>query len=178
MDELAPGLWRWTAACGGPGGWERDVASAAVASDGVLVVVDPLHERNAREVAARYGAAVRASDVACSRLRCEAEPIGDAFPGLVALPLGGVDGDGLLLRLPGHVTLVAEEALTGTAEGLRTSASPKLVSRDAWRASLDALLEPPVERVLPAHGPPALERGREAIAAALARPDWSAERPR
>ena len=49
MRELAPALWRWTAAHpdwkpedGGPDGWERDVGCIAWDADDRLVLIDPL----------------------------------------------------------------------------------------------------------------------------------------
>ena len=49
MQELRPGLWRWTArhpdwtpAEGGPGGWEQDVACLYYEAPDAVVVIDPL----------------------------------------------------------------------------------------------------------------------------------------
>jgi glyoxylase-like metal-dependent hydrolase (beta-lactamase superfamily II) len=49
VDELRPGLWRWTAThpewtpeAGGEDGWEPEVSSYAVQEAGTLVLIDPL----------------------------------------------------------------------------------------------------------------------------------------
>src|SRR5215212_9729091 len=50
MDELRPGLWRWTAVhpawepaeAETPGDWPREVGAVAYAAPGALVLIDPL----------------------------------------------------------------------------------------------------------------------------------------
>ena len=49
VEELAPGLWRWTTAHpdwapeqGGPEGWEREVASVYCEAGGDVLLIDPL----------------------------------------------------------------------------------------------------------------------------------------
>jgi hypothetical protein len=88
MDELAPGLWTWTAPHpewtpedGGPEGWEQEVRSYALDAGDALVLFDPLvdpgeiqelaarrpvvailtcpwHRRSSAELVARLGAVV------------------------------------------------------------------------------------------------------------------------
>jgi glyoxylase-like metal-dependent hydrolase (beta-lactamase superfamily II) len=90
VEELRPGLWRWTAphpdwtpAEGGPDGWEQEVGSYAYDAGGCLVVIDALeppslveelaagkelvallttagHRRSAKQLAEELGATVYA----------------------------------------------------------------------------------------------------------------------
>ena len=54
MEELAGGLWRWTARHGDwhPGEWGAEVASFALDADGVTLLVDPLLPEGDSEVLA------------------------------------------------------------------------------------------------------------------------------
>jgi glyoxylase-like metal-dependent hydrolase (beta-lactamase superfamily II) len=70
--------------------------------------------------------------------------------------------------LPAHRALVTAEVLAGAGGGLRVCPSPALADGSRLASCLRLVLKLPVEVVLPAHGEPVLERGREAIAAALA----------
>jgi glyoxylase-like metal-dependent hydrolase (beta-lactamase superfamily II) len=183
----------------GPGGWDRDVASAAFQSRESLVLVDPLvaddwsaldalaagrpvavvlaaawHERSSAEAARRYGATVFVHEAGQHRVKGPSVAVteGEVLPSVEVLSVAGADEGEVALWLPTERTLITAEVLVGTPEGLRVSESPALRSRDelwAWVGQLEAL---PVERVLPSHGTPALESGREELAAALQRPPW------
>ena len=59
------------------------------------------------------------------------------------------------------------EFFLGTDNGLQVLPSPGTHDRGAFAASLDQLRSLSIERVLVAHGPPVLERGEDAIRAAL-----------
>jgi glyoxylase-like metal-dependent hydrolase (beta-lactamase superfamily II) len=186
VQELAPGLWRWTA----PhpdwregADWPRDVGCVYYEAPDAVVLFDPQlpreretflsaldrdvgrlgrpvailltvpwHARSAEELAERYSAR-----------------LGGAVTGVVELPYPDLGES--VYWLPEHATLVVGESLVG-ADGGRLAPCP-----EAWlagkpcrdvRASLRTLLELPVERILVSHGEPVLERGREALASALA----------
>jgi hypothetical protein len=75
--------------------------------------------------------------------------------------------------LPEHRTLVPGDRLIGSSGGgLRMCPESWLgglpVGVPELRAALRPLLDLPIERVLVSHGEPVLERGREAVARALA----------
>jgi hypothetical protein len=188
----------WRPGMEGPGGWERDVASVAVRAGDRTILVDPLiegdwaalddvvagkpvvilltaawHERSSAAVAERYAAEVLVHETGLPRLKCRARemPMGEVVPGVEALPVPGDEGE-VVLWLSTQRALVSAEVLTGSSEGLRIAESPLLQSRDELRAWIAALARLPVEMVLPSHGPPVLENGRDAIAAALDQPPW------
>jgi glyoxylase-like metal-dependent hydrolase (beta-lactamase superfamily II) len=78
--------------------------------------------------------------------------------------------DIVLRRLSGsarQVTHVVAEFFAGTSAGLRVCPSPATRDFGAFMASLDELRRLSIERVLVAHGPPILEGGSDAIAAAV-----------
>lgn len=194
MDELAPGLWRWTARHpdaeedpkpGSPADWPPEVGSVSYAIDDVLVLIDPLvpddvwpqldelardrrvlvlttigwHRRSRDEVVERYGAST-------SRAR-------RSLPTqVVPIPLRGAGET--MFWLPEVRTLVPGDRLLGDGDG------GVRVCPDSWlrylkgidgtqlRVLLAPLLDLPVERVLCSHGEPVQERGRDALARALA----------
>lgn len=185
---------------GGPGGWEREVASVAFLSTEGLVLVDPLiehswtdldglvddhpvtvlltapwHERSTSKVVARYGAEVFAHQAGLARLShssAQAITEGEFMQGIEVFPVAGSDDGEVVLWLPSEATLIAADVLTGTPGGLRVTESPELRSRIELRSWLGRLAELPLVRVLPAHGPPVLHDGRDQLVAALHRPPW------
>lgn len=231
VERIAKGLWRWTAPHpewtedkGGPGGWERDVASVYVEGDDAVVLIDPLvpgegadrarffgaldrdldrlpslplaivvscvwHRRSAADLAARYasrkGTVVLAHAEAGPFLsEIEVRPFRETDPlpgGLAAFRAEGTDPLELVLHVPRHETLVAADVLLGAGEGALRLCPPAwlaegLEGRDRHetqlRPSLRRLLALPISRVLPSHGAPVLENGRDALAAALDAPPW------
>ncbi len=186
IEEIRPGLKRWA----GPhpefdpteGNLDTsytDVASALFHADDTLVFIDPLvpdelwqeldaevkqsgkpvvvlttiyfHERHRDEVARRYGGRV-----------------GGAVAGVRAL--SAERADEVAYWLEGPRAVVFGDAVLGDQDGgLRITPwarSPE--GLEQTRQALLALLELPVEVVLPAHGEPVLSNGREALARALA----------
>jgi glyoxylase-like metal-dependent hydrolase (beta-lactamase superfamily II) len=188
VAELAPGLWRWTARhpewtpaddCE----WDPEVGCVYAEIAGRIVTIDPLvpsepserdrfwlaldrdverlgspvvltttvdHIRSAAAIVERYGVAGRAPagvQAFSTALRGEIiywlEPYRALVPGDVLL---GDDDSG--------VRVCPDDWLEGA-------------DRDAVRASLQPLLELPVERILVSHGVPVLSGGHEALSRAL-----------
>lgn len=179
LERIADGLWRWTAVHPEwkPGeGWDPEVACVYAEEPDAIVLIDPLvpgedeerfwraldrdvgrlarpvavlltshwHERSAREVEARYEAT--------------REPPG----GVQTIP---VSHEEVVYWLAVYSALVAGDALLGGPDGLRLQ-PPEWLDGDypAFVAAVGGLLELPVERVLPSHGPAVVEQGREALA--------------
>jgi hypothetical protein len=195
MDELAPGLWRWTARHpdaeeapkpGSPADWPPEVGSVAYVADDTLVLIDPLVpdevwplldelSRDRRVlVLTTIGwhrrsreAVVERYDASTSRARK------DLLSQVVPIPLRGAGET--MFWLPEVRALVPGDRLLGDgAGGVR-------VCPDSWlrylRGSIDGsqlrtllapLLDLPVERVLTSHGEPVLSDGHEALRRALA----------
>jgi glyoxylase-like metal-dependent hydrolase (beta-lactamase superfamily II) len=186
IEEIRPGLKRWA----GPhpefdpreGKLDEsyiDVASALFHGEEALVLFDPLvpdelwpeldaevrqsekpvvvlttiffHERNRDDVARRYGARI-GGEVA--GIRAFSAERGDEHAFWLEHPRAVVFGDAILGDQQGGLRLTP---WAKNAEGLERT-----------RRALLALLDLPVEIVLPAHGDPVLANGREALARALA----------
>jgi len=195
LQQLAPGLWRWTARHpdaeedpkpGSPADWPAEVGSVAYAIGDALVLIDPLvpddlwpqldelalgrrvlvlttigwHRRSRDEVVRRYNAST-------SRARKNLPS------GVIPIPLRGAGET--MVWLPDVRTLVPGDRLLGDGEG------GVRVCPDSWlrylkrsiegpqlRVLLAPLLDLPMERILTSHGEPVLERGRDALARALA----------
>jgi len=194
MDELAPGLWRWTArhpeavadpVPGSPADWASDVGSVAYVADNVLVLIDPLVpdelwpelDELARDRRAIVVTTIdfhrRSRGAVVERYRASTSKARKSLPsGIVPIPLRGAGET--MVWLPEVATLVPGDRLLGDDNGgLR-------VCPDSWLrylrnppdgAGLKVLLRPlldlPVERVLVSHGEPVLSGGRAALAAAL-----------
>ena len=195
VAALRPGLWRWTArhpawrdgADWGPDvgcvyfeaaeavvlvdpqvpdgkdearfwrALERDVARVALPV--AVVLTAPWHRRSADTIVARYDASVWSAADADAGLPA----------GLEAYPIPPREEAQVALFLPEHRALVTAEILTGTPGGLAVLPSPQLADHDQLRLALERLAALDVEIVLPAHGPPVLAGGADAIATALRR---------
>jgi glyoxylase-like metal-dependent hydrolase (beta-lactamase superfamily II) len=196
VQELAPGLFTWTAlhpewtpASGGPDGWEQEVRCYALDAGEVLVLIDPLdppaelrdagkdsvvvltvwaHERSAAEL----GAPVLVPAASVERIETAAQP----YEAGATLP-GGIEAkptpypDEALLWLPGHRALVSGDLLLG---------SPPRICPESWLShgnrvtvaeALRPLLDLPIERFLPTHGDPVLADARAALAEAFGQSD-------
>lgn len=154
-DDLDPSGWTWL--------------DEAVSTPRVLVAVlltVPWHERSTREVVERYGARVWMERRA--RARTGDVPALDAIPeGIRVFTPRGMSEGQVAFLIRQERTLVVGEFFLGTASGLRVCPSPETTNMREFVDSLGELKRLPIERVLVAHGPPVLERGSEAIAAAL-----------
>lgn len=189
MEEIAPGLRRWTAR---HPDWEEDVASLALESDDGLILIDPLdpprgvrspdhvlltvfwHHRSTADLKAKHvwsPGSVRA-------LGNRGVEVTDVFGAGDALP-GGVQAFQTARRneavywLPKQRALVAGDVLLGAGAKPRATDDPLRLCPERWlgartthedlRASLAPLLELPVSRVLVSHGEPILRHGRRAL---------------
>jgi hypothetical protein len=189
-DELAPGIWRWTAEhpeWKASEGWEPEVACFYVEADDATLLVDPLVpqgadgeqfwqsldadvERRGRPVAVLLTGAWhrRSADAVAARYGATIHVAGeDELPNGVESRPAGSAGD-TALWLPSHRALAVGDALISVGGELCL-----------WGAgddlqSVRALLELPVEHVLVAHGDH-LPGGVELIAAALERPPHPAD---
>ena len=185
VAEITPGLWRWTArppawTTAEEGEWDPDVGCVYAEIDGGIALVDPLvpddherfwraldrdverlgapivlttsndHTRSAAEIAARYGSG------------------GAASAGVTAFPTA-YHGE-IVYWLEPYAALVPGDVLLGADDGgARVCPDSWLegVPREVVLASLQPLLELPVERILVSHGEPVLADGRAALARAL-----------
>jgi glyoxylase-like metal-dependent hydrolase (beta-lactamase superfamily II) len=187
VDQLAPGLWRWTA----PhpdwtegDDWEREVGCVYYEAPEATVLIDPLvppaadrdrfFEALDRDVE-RRGLAV-AIVLTCEWHGRSAQELaerygatGEARRGLEAHELPEIEER--VWWIPEHGALVPGDVLLGDgAGGLRVCPDSWLGERsshESIRAALHPLLDLPVERVLVSHGEPVLEGGRHALERAL-----------
>jgi glyoxylase-like metal-dependent hydrolase (beta-lactamase superfamily II) len=191
VQELAPGLWRWTGLHpdwtpdeGGPEGWEQEVGCVYYEAPGAVVLIDPLvppedEERFWRALdrdVERAGKPVhvvvtvhwhgRSSDTVAERYGAK---VGGELP-------EGVEGrDAVrfketILWIAEHRALVFGDVVLGAEEGgVRLCPESWLegTPHAELKAALRPLLELPVERLLVSHGEPVLEGGHAALAAAL-----------
>jgi glyoxylase-like metal-dependent hydrolase (beta-lactamase superfamily II) len=195
LNELEPGLWRWTAIHpeatqdpqpGSPADWPAEVGSVAYAIDDTLVLIDPLVPdelwprldelaQGRRKVIAltTLGFHGRSRKEVVQRYDASTSRARRNLPSNV-IPIPIRRAGETMFWLPDVRTLVPGDRLLGDDNGgLR-------VCPDSWlrylssgltgaelRVTLQSLLDLPVERVLTSHGEPVLTRGREALAAAL-----------
>jgi hypothetical protein len=194
LQEVAPGLWRWTAIHpeaeenpepGSPADWPAEVGSVAYAVDDTLVMIDPLVPEEvwpeldelARGrkviVLTTLGFHRRSRDEVAQRYDASTSRARSNLPSNV-IPIPVRRAGETMFWLPDVSTLVPGDRLLGDeAGGVR-------VCPDSWlgylkpgltgaelRVTLQPLLDLPVERVLTSHGEPVLTGGREALARAL-----------
>lgn len=180
---VTDGLWRWSARHPEwkPGeGWDADVWCVYAETAEAVVLIDPLvpsdeperfwraldrdverlglpvavlltcswHARSAAEVTARYGATA------------------DPPAGVETIPVWSQE---VVFWLPGHSALVAGDALLPVDGALALQPESWLDGEPyaPFVQAVELLLELPVERVLPSHGPAVLEHGRAAIERAV-----------
>jgi glyoxylase-like metal-dependent hydrolase (beta-lactamase superfamily II) len=191
VDEIAPGLWRWTGlhpawtpAEGGPDGWEQEVGSVYFEAPDAVVVFDPLVPPEDRERflealdrdVERTGKPLTVLLTTESHGRSADELVGryggvrspDALPtGVEAIDTGW--GGELLYWLPGPRTLVAGDVMLGDGVGgVRLPDAWLGDDREQVRTTLLPLIDLPVEHILVAHGDPVLADGHVALVRALA----------
>jgi glyoxylase-like metal-dependent hydrolase (beta-lactamase superfamily II) len=193
VDEIAPGLRRWT---GWHDEWEDEVASLAVETDDGLVLIDPLdtpqeladpahvlitvfwHGRTTRELGARH---VWASTRSAQPLKNRGVAVTDAFRAGDTLP-GGIRAfqtaraTEVVFWLPNQRAVVVGDVLLGAGAKPHPTSDLLRLCPERWlgksthedlKESLCPLLELPVELVLVSHGSPLLAEGERALAAVI-----------
>jgi hypothetical protein len=193
VDELAPGLRRWTVR---HEEWREDVGCVAVDTADGLVLIDPLeppaelgrpehvlltvffHLRSTAAAGApRVWAARYSTRSAANRGVTVTDDVADGgLPGGIAAVQTARRAE-VVYWLPEHRTVVAGDVLLGAGAKPKATDEPLRLCPERWlggsthgdlRTSLAPLLELPVERVLVSHGAPILERGRAELARVLA----------
>ena len=194
MEEIAPGLRRWTA---WHHLWEEEIGAVAVATTDGLVLIDPFEPPP--EVArpahmlftiywhARSGADIRAERTwAPSRsmpmLRNRgvevtdmAAPDGELPGGIRPFPTARAAE--VVYWLPEQCAVVVGDVLLGAGAKPRATDDPLRLCPERWlgkpthedlRASLRPLLDLPVEHVLVSHGRPVVGNGKQELEGVLA----------
>jgi glyoxylase-like metal-dependent hydrolase (beta-lactamase superfamily II) len=194
VDEIAPGLRRWTAF---HDHWEEEVGSLAVDTDDGLVLIDPIdpprglrrpdhvlitvfwHDRSAAELGAkRVWAPSRSARPLGNRGIQVTDPIrgGDELPGGIRAFDTPRNGE-VVFWLPRQRAVAVGDVLLGSGAKPRATSDPLRLCPERWlgkashadlRHSLRPLLDLPVQRVLVSHGKPVLRAGKRALASVLA----------
>jgi hypothetical protein len=190
--RLADGLWRWTAEHPQWEHWPdhelvpREVGCVYYEADDATVLFDPLvpagedgeffrrldadverrsrpvvilltadwHRRSTDELVDRYGARVG----------------GPPPAGVEEIAIEGADERQAAYFIRPHAALVVAEIFGVDLDGrLYVAPSPAVKRPDELEASLDRIVELPVERLLVSHGEPVLANAKEQMAEALAR---------
>jgi glyoxylase-like metal-dependent hydrolase (beta-lactamase superfamily II) len=189
VEEVAPGLRRWTA---WHEEWEQEVASVALDGGEGLTLFDPLdppaglrrpdhvlltvfwHGRSTRDLAAGR---VWASSRSAGPLRNRGVNVTDVFRAGDELPAGiravqTARVNEVIFWLPDQRAVVVGDVLLGAGAKPRATQDPLRLCPERWlgkathadlRATLRPLLELPVELVLTAHGEPVLSGGRDEL---------------
>jgi hypothetical protein len=191
MDEIAPGLWRWTAPHpnwipdaepGSAADWDRIVGSVMYEGGDAAVFIDPLvpaadaafwswadeRARGRRVVVLTtlmWHRRSRAQVV--ERYRASVSRAKPNLPaGVESIVLRGAGET--MFWLPEHRTLIPGDRILGRpGGGLELCPESWLrsvaVDRERLRALLEPALELPIERVLVSHGEPVLRDGARAL---------------
>jgi len=190
VQQLADGLWRWTAPHPNAADWPQfgppvppEVGCVYYEAPDAVVLFDPLlppgedeeflaHldrdvERLGLPVSILLTAAWHERSAAILRERYQAT---DRIPGSVdPYAIEGAPEEQLAYFIRPHRALVVAEVFVGDGRGgLALSPSPALEDRDALARSLRVIAELPVELVLVSHGEPVLEDAKARMADALA----------
>jgi hypothetical protein len=187
MEELRPGLFRWTALHpdwepdaerDSPADWPQEVASVAYRAPDALALIDPLVTHGWDELDALVALHARPVHVLTTisvHERSAAEAI--ARYGASTAPPAGVEpvvaprASETLFWLPGPRAVVAGDRIVGFGApggGLRLCPGSWMrITHDELCEELRPLLDLPVELVLVSHGEPVLEGGHAALAAIL-----------
>jgi glyoxylase-like metal-dependent hydrolase (beta-lactamase superfamily II) len=194
VQELGPGLWRWTARhpdWRAGAGWPPEVGCVYYEAADAVTLIDPQVpadeaerfwraldrdvERLRRPVAVVLTAPwhTRSSQLVVERYGGRLWESGlqeaTALPaGLELYAVPPVEEGQIALFLPEHRALVTAEILADLGSGLAVCPSPSLDDPAVLAAFLRELSELPVELILPAHGPPVLTGAQRAMAAAIA----------
>jgi hypothetical protein len=189
VEEIAPGLRRWTAY---HDHWEEQVGSLALESDDGLILIDPIdpprelrrpdhvlltvfwHHRSTGDLKPKHVWAPRRS---AQPVRNRGVEVTDAFGAGEELP-GGVQAfqtarvSEVVFWLPAQKAVVAGDVLLGAGAKPRATKDPLRLCPERWlgkathddlRRTLQPLLDLPVQRVLVSHGTPVLRGGRRAL---------------
>jgi hypothetical protein len=196
VEEVAPGLHRWTAR---HEEWQEDVGSLALQTEDGRVLIDPIepppelrdaehvlltifwHYRTTPKLHARH---IWASRRTVKALANRGVAVTDPIARETKLP-GGVQAfptarhGELAYWLPAQRALAVGDVLLGAGAKPRPSDVPLRLCPESWlgksthadlRRSLLPLLELPVQRVLVSHGRPVLRGGKRALAHVLQAP--------
>ena len=185
MQEIAPGLRRWTS---WHDHWEEDVGSLAVDTADGLVLIDPIepppelrrpahvlitvywHGRDAGKLEAQRWAPSRSVRPLANR-GIEADSAAEGLPGGIRAFQTARAAE-VVYWLPEQQALVAGDVLLGAGAKPRATDEPLRLCPERWlgkathadlRASLRPLLDLPVEHVLVSHGAPVVGGGRAAL---------------
>jgi len=154
-----------------------------------VLIGNGYHLRSARDVerryAGRYGVTIHAHGGSVARLGFEPAGLFGPGPALVAgvdaLPIEALDEGETAFFIRSRRVLVFADAVLGAGGGRLAVAPPSWAPEgetararyhERFRASIGRLVDLDPAIVLPSHGEPALERGRDALAAAVAGPAW------
>jgi hypothetical protein len=193
VQELAPGLWRWTAPHPewephpepeSPADWPQEVGCIYYEAPNAVVLIDPLvpppPERERffaaldRDVERRGHPVsilltVSWHDRSVDEVAARYDALRTVPDGVVALPVEGANET--LYWLPEHGALVPGDVLIGDeGGGIRLcpdSWLPGETDPAVLRGQLRTLLDLPVERVLVSHGEPVLDGARAALERSL-----------
>ncbi len=182
MQELAPGLRRWTS---WHDHWEEEVGSVAIDTVDGLVLIDPLdppaelssprhvlvtvywHDRAVNGLKARVWAPSRSLRPLRNRGIDAVAAAGGDLPGGI-VPFQTARAAEAVYWLPKHRAVVVGDVLLGAGAKPRATDDPLRLCPERWlgkgthddlRTSLRPLLELPVEHVLVSHGAPVLGDG-------------------
>jgi glyoxylase-like metal-dependent hydrolase (beta-lactamase superfamily II) len=189
MEEVAPGLRRWTAP---HEEWGEAVGSLALETDEGLVLIDPLdpprglrrpehvlltvfwHYRSTPDVRARHvWASSRTVKALANRGVTVTDPIreDDTLPGGVRALETARRGE-LVYWLPEQRAVAVGDVLLGAGAKPRPTDDPLRLCPERWlgqathadlRRSLQPMLGLPLQRVLVSHGAPVLRAGKRAL---------------
>src|SRR5580765_4487290 len=190
LQQVAPGLWRWTAAhpeweapkeVDSPAYWPREVGCVAYDSGDTLVLIDPLvvdADFSTLDTLAKDKPDV-AVLVTLKFHERSREEVKRRYNASTAVPEAvtafEIAGSGeTIFWIPEHRALVPGDRILGDRPpGLRMCPEPWLrhlgdYTQDDLRVGLQPLLDLPVEMVLVSHGEPVLRDGHAALERALA----------
>jgi hypothetical protein len=196
-QQVAPGLWRWTAPHpewrpstdpDSPAAWDRDVGCVLYVAGDAAVFVDPLLPPEtdvfwswADDAVAGRAVAVlttikfhrRSRDEVAGRYGASTSRAKAAVPEGVE-PVAVRGAGETMFWLPGERTLIPGDRILGAdGGGLRLCPDSWMrylsskIRRPDLAERLRPLLDLPIERVLVSHGEPVLRGGHAALAAAL-----------
>lgn len=195
MEEIAPGLRRWTAL---HEEWAEAVGALALETDDGLVLIDPIdpprgvrgadhvlltvfwHYRSTPDLKARVWASARTVKALSNRGVTVTDPVArdTELPGGVRAFETARHGE-LVYWLPKQKAVVVGDVLLGAGAKPRPTDEPLRLCPERWlgkgthsdlRRSLRPLLDLPVQRVVVSHGEPVLRGGKRALERLLQAP--------